>query len=305
VTLSTNLKILNKQPGLDFNLTEYIYKAALGVVFCDFLSEMYYSTIIREVHPGKTQAIVDQYLAWFLDETIPLTRSGLLDWLRRAVTDFNAIETNHTDYPQVAILGEVYVKYNDFCNNYVIPWLMEQGLEVVLPSFFGLSHCSMATTDHMVRSHVKTRDRLWLSVVFGQKFAAYLLRQFDKVMRSFRRYHPHPSMKEMAVWAEEILDLNHEYGEGWLIAGEIGAMTRSGVRNFLCLQPFGCIANHIVAKGIQKRLQERYPQINLLFLDADAGVSEANFFNRMHFFVNHAKNGAEKSNLNGIAESFH
>ena len=59
--------------------------------------------------------------------------------------------------------------------------------------------------------------------------------------------------------------------------------------NVLCLQPFGCIANHVIAKGVQKRLQEKYPQLNLLFLDADAGVSEVNFFNRMHFFVNHAR----------------
>lgn len=60
----------------------------------------------------------------------------------------------------------------------------------------------------------------------------------------------------------------------------------------LCLQPFGCIANHVIAKGVQKRLQEKYPRLNLLFLDADAGVSEVNFFNRMHFFVNHAREAA-------------
>jgi predicted nucleotide-binding protein (sugar kinase/HSP70/actin superfamily) len=109
-------------------------------------------------------------------------------------------------------------------------------------------------------------------------------------MSDYRRYQPHHSMKDIAAWAEEILSLDHEYGEGWLIAGEIGALTRAGVNNILCLQPFGCIANHIVAKGVQKRLQDRYPHLNLLLLDADVGVSEVNFFNRMHFFVNHAKN---------------
>ena len=64
---------------------------------------------------------------------------------------------------------------------------------------------------------------------------------------------------------------------------------KDGVPNVLCLQPFGCIANHIVAKGAEKKMRELYPQLNLLFLDADAGVSEVNFFNRMHFFLNHAK----------------
>ena len=73
------------------------------------------------------------------------------------------------------------------------------------------------------------------------------------------------------------------------IAGEIASFVRDGVQNVLCLQPFGCIANHVIAKGVQKRLKEKYPQLNLLFLDADAGVSEVNFFNRMHFFVNRAR----------------
>jgi predicted nucleotide-binding protein (sugar kinase/HSP70/actin superfamily) len=290
VTLSTNLKLLNDQPGFDVNISEYIYKAALSLVFCDFLSDMYHSTIIREVHKGQTQAVVDKYLGRFMDGTIPVTRSGLLEWLGNAVQDFNAVETDDRYYPRVGVIGEVYVKYNDFSNSYVIPWLIDQGLEVVLPGFFGLSHCSMATTDHMVRSNVKKRDRLWLIVAFGLKMAEVILGQFNRVMRNYRRYHPHPSIKDIAAWAEEVLDLNHEYGEGWLIAGEIGALTRAGVNNILCLQPFGCIANHIVAKGVQKRLQDTYPDLNLLLLDADAGVSEVNFFNRMHFFVNHAKN---------------
>jgi predicted nucleotide-binding protein (sugar kinase/HSP70/actin superfamily) len=67
---------------------------------------------------------------------------------------------------------------------------------------------------------------------------------------------------------------------------------KDGIPNVLCLQPFGCIANHIIAKGAEKKMKEMYPQLNLLFLDADAGVSEVNFFNRMHFFVNHVKAAA-------------
>jgi len=74
---------------------------------------------------------------------------------------------------------------------------------------------------------------------------------------------------------------------------------KDGISNVLCLQPFGCIANHIVAKGAEKKMRELYPQLNLLFLDADAGVSEVNFFNRMHFFLNHAK---ESDRVNMVEE---
>ena len=108
-------------------------------------------------------------------------------------------------------------------------------------------------------------------------------------MQGYRFYHPHHDIQDIARKAKEIVSLNHQYGESWLIAGEIGSFVKDGINNVLCLQPFGCIANHVIAKGVQKRMKEMYPQLNLIFLDADAGVSEVNFFNRMHFFINNAK----------------
>ena len=121
--------------------------------------------------------------------------------------------------------------------------------------------------------------------------------------RIIRYYHPSHDIRDVAEKAKEILSLNHQYGEGWLIAGEIAFFAQDGVENVLCLQPFGCIANHVIAKGVQKRLQETYPQLNLLFLDADAGVSEVNFFNRMHFFVNQGYAGQQEAMGHNNAQS--
>jgi predicted nucleotide-binding protein (sugar kinase/HSP70/actin superfamily) len=123
----------------------------------------------------------------------------------------------------------------------------------------------------------------------GKMLIRNFLDKFEGVMQKYRLYHPHHDIQEIARKAREIVSLNHQYGEGWLIAGEIASFVKDGINNVLCLQPFGCIANHVIAKGVQKRMKELYPQLNLIFLDADAGVSEVNFFNRMHFFVNHAK----------------
>jgi predicted nucleotide-binding protein (sugar kinase/HSP70/actin superfamily) len=288
VTLSTSLSALNDQPGLKFNTKDYIYKAAIGMMFTDALSDMYYSTIIRERNKGATQAVADKYLNWFMDGTIPVTKSSLLDWLDRAVKDFNAIETDPGHHTRVGIVGEIYVKYNAFSNNHVAQWLMEQGLEVVMPSFFEFFESGIVSRDYAAKTHIQKRDMQWLLYILGQKLASSFLREFDAVMHGYVRYHPHHKILEVASYAQEILSLNHQYGEMWLIAGEIGSLMREGVSNVLCLQPFGCIANHVIAKGVQKRLQEKYPDLNLLFLDADAGVSEVNFFNRMHFFVNRA-----------------
>jgi predicted nucleotide-binding protein (sugar kinase/HSP70/actin superfamily) len=289
VTLSTSLSVLNDQPGFKFNTKDYIYKAAIGMMFNDALSDMYHSTVIREKHKGETQAVADKYLNRYMDGTIPVTKTALLEWLERAVQDFNAIETQPGEHPRVGIVGEIYVKYNAFSNNHVAQWLMDQGLEVVMPSFFEFFDSGLVSSDYAVKTHIKKRDGAWLLNVLGQKLAGSYLREFDAVMHGYRRYHQHKSIHDVAANAQEILSLNHQYGEGWLIAGEVASFARDGVQNVLCLQPFGCIANHVIAKGVQKRLQEKYPHLNLLFLDADAGVSEVNFFNRMHFFVNHAR----------------
>jgi predicted CoA-substrate-specific enzyme activase len=288
VTLSTSLSALNDQPGFKFDTKEFIYKAAAGMMFHDALSNLFHSTVIREKNRGEAQSVVDRYLRAYMDGTIDVTVTSLLRWLRKAVADFNAIETLPGEHPLVGIVGEIYVKYNAFSNNHAADWLMEQGLEVVMPGFFEFFEAGMVSNGHAVRTHVKNRDMTWLLYALGQKVTGALLHQFDGVMQSFVRYRPHTSIQQVAGMASGILSLNHQYGEGWLIGGEIADYARRGVDNVLCLQPFGCIANHVIAKGMQKRIQETLPQVNLLFLDADAGVSEVNFFNRMHFFVNQA-----------------
>jgi len=289
VTFSTNLQLLNDQPGFDFNIKEYMYKAVIGMMFTDALSEMYYSTAIREQQKGAAQGVVDRYLIPFMEGTIPLERTALLETLNKAVNDFNAIDIKEQEYPKVGIVGEIYVKYNEFSNNYVAQWLMEQDIEVVMPTFLEFFTGGIVSTDINVKTHLKRPNVLWAIAFLGKKLIRNFLDKFDGVKQKYRLYHPHPDIQDIARKAKEIVSLNHQYGEHWLIAGEIASYMKDGIHNVLCLQPFGCIANHVIAKGVEKRMKELYPQLNLLFLDADAGVSEVNFFNRMHFFINHAK----------------
>ncbi len=291
VTLATSFKKFNDQPGFNFDIKEYVYKSALGMMFMDALSDMYHSTIIKEKQKGATQACADRYLRAFMNRDFPITKNFLLSVLEQAVRDFNNIDTLSKTFPKAGIVGEIYAKYNPYSNNYAAQWLMDQGIEVVEPSFFEFFAGGLIGIEHNVKTSVKKRDAMWYLAILGQKLARNFLHQFDEIMQGYRDYHGHSSIQDIAGWAQEIISLNHQYGEGWLIAGEIAAYAKNGVQNVLCLQPFGCIANHVIAKGVQKRMKEKFPRLNLLFLDIDAGVSEVNFFNRMHFFVNNAKEG--------------
>ncbi|MDD4054532.1 MAG: hypothetical protein PHG42_01890, partial [Bacteroides sp.] len=107
----------------------------------------------------------------------------------------------------------------------------------------------------------------------------------DSVIKDFRFYTPYESIFKKAEYASEILDLSNQFGEGWAIAGEVASFMREGIDRIVCVQPFGCIANHIVAKGIEKRLKKFYPNLNILYLDIDGGMADVNLQNRLHFLI--------------------
>jgi len=289
VTLSTNLQTLNEQPGFEFNPKVFMYRAFISMAFTDALSDMYYSTVIREKNKGDAKRIADKYVSAFMSVRIPTQRKALLEALESAVTEFNAIEVDDRQYPKVGIVGEIYVKYNAFSNNNAAEWLIDQGIEVIMPTFLEFFAAGAIHVDQKVKTNIARRDGIWLLALLAKKILSGYLDDVNETMKKYHRFHHHPDIDTIAKNAQEILSLNHQYGEGWLISGEIASFVKDGIPNVLCLQPFGCIANHIVAKGAEKKMRELYPQLNLLFLDADAGVSEVNFFNRMHFFLNHAK----------------
>ena len=291
VTLSTRLKSFNPQPELKFNLAEYLLKAMLSMIFTDSVSAMYHATVVRERRTGDALALADKWMSLFERGTIPLARQAVLSNLRQAVAEFNSLPTHKEVLPKVGIVGEIYVKYNTFVNSHIVQWLIDQEIEVVLPPLLTFFLGSFVLMKTGVRERIRRPDWLWGLSVVTQKLVQSVVDEAEAILRGFRNYPRHRKIDEIAQTATAAVHLTHQYGEGWLLSGEIGEFVMAGVRNVLCLQPFGCIANHVVAKGVARRLKGIYPEVNLLFLDLDAGGSEVNLINRAHFFVEQAKDG--------------
>ncbi|MEN8173081.1 MAG: acyl-CoA dehydratase activase [Chloroflexota bacterium] len=287
IALTTN-RSLHEQPGFKPSTRQFIYKLMMSLVYSDAISDMYYATACREVNRGETLALTNNYLELLQDGKIGLNKSSILGKLKESVQKFNAIQTHDRELPKVGIVGEIYVKYNSFSNNYVNNWLMEHGMEVVVPPLLEFFSMWLVGTSVQLESNLKRPSLSWLLTRFLEPYSEVFLNKAAGVLEEFRYYRPHHSIRKVADKAKKILTLNHQYGEGWLIAGEVGTLIEDGISNVLCLQPFGCIANQVVAKGVSKRLFQTYPDLNLLFLDMDHGVSEVNFFNRLHFFINRA-----------------
>ncbi len=282
-------KRLQEQSNFELDFKKYIYKGVMATVYSDAISKMYYATAAREVNKGSAIAMADRLLAPLGDGSLSLDRKSILQGLEKAVSSFNGIATIDKACPRVGIVGEIYLKFNSFSNQRVVQWLMDQEIEVFTPSLLEFFAGWILVPTVQIKANMRRHDISWLLVKLLESSVQSFLDETENVLGKFGYHRPRHSIHQIAEKAAEILALTHQYGESWLIAGETSELVDDGIENVLCLQPFGCIANQVVARGVSNRLKEKYPQLNLLFLDVDQGTSKVNFFNRMHFFIDHAR----------------
>ena len=205
--------------------------------------------------------------------------------LDHAVTDFAEITEENDNIPVMGVVGEIYLKYNAFSNRHILDWLADRHSEVVAPSMYNFFINSFVNNHINKKLNIKkTEMPLWMSDAL-YKLVRFYTRKFDRICSRYRYYRPFADLFKDAKAAEKIINLAANFGEGWLIPAEIANFAENGVNNVLSFQPFGCIANHVISKGIEKRVKKIYPKMNILSLDFDSGTSETNVFNRLHFIV--------------------
>ena len=205
--------------------------------------------------------------------------------MKEAVKEFTANIDTEKKLPKVGVVGEIYIKYNSFGHLNVLDWLAEQGVEVVAPSIYNFFVNSFVNLDINKENNIMPVDLpLWITDVVYKLLFRYA-RSYDKICQDFPFYRPFADMFHEAKLAERIINMAANFGEGWLIPAEMSSLAEDGVKNIISLQPFACISNHIISKGIEKKMRKLYPDLNLLFLDFDGGTSEANVFNRLHFLI--------------------
>ncbi len=280
------------QPGFEIDEKGLVKRLALGIIFADPLARMYLATVARERVPGTSRALHIKYLSEMEPGIEQADYHYLFNLLKKAVEDFNSIETRQGPVPRIGVVGEIFVKYNFFCNSDIIHWLSGQEVEVILPplqSFFTQRFIN-ETYDQKARFKRCLVDRVkfWLLDMYTKHY----LGQIERVMQGFRFYRKSHDLRKLAEMTAEVISLANQYGEGWLLTADMIAMLNEGIGNIVCLQPFGCISNHITGRGMEKKLKEIYPHLNLLSLDMDSGASEVNILNRLHFMVTAARHQA-------------
>lgn len=288
VSLTTASGLENDQPGFRLPWRKLLPVALSTLIYSDVIAKMYYATVVREKEKGLAGKLRDEYLErarTFISINQP---DGLLYLTRDAAFDFSRACLERKTQ-KVGIVGEIFLKFNPYAQRHVTEWLISRDLEVVPPlitEFFTQSFVNRRTkkVDHLIRSRIPEWVYRWL-----YRRVSGRIEKFNKAAASFPYYTPIGDILSKARKASSIINLGAQFGEGWLISGEMATMAEEGVNHVVSLQPFGCIANHIVEKGIEKKIKALYPEMNILSLDFDSSVSDVNIVNRLLLFIDNIK----------------
>lgn len=250
----------------------------------DALMTMYCAMAVREKHAGESEALLARYIQLAQHIT---SDKAILDLLSKAIADFNAVEErSYTHIPKIGVVGEIYVKLCPHANRHIYKWLIERGVHPVV------ANSSYFMPQMLVNKKINHDQRLLflsgiqrLALALIQKQLTNNIATFDACLKGFRYYWPMHDLQNTLPEVSTILDPIQQAGEGWLIASEILGFSKAGVHTIVCLQPFGCLANQVSAKGIEAGLKKKDPRLNVVYLDLDYNTCEANYFNRLQMVI--------------------
>ena len=283
VAIGPSLK--NSQPGFEINWLHLIRPTLEALYFADALAKLYYPAAPRERIPGVARKLYDHYLNAAQPLLAKRNYRAIRQLMRDAAGAFTDITDTTKQVPVVGVVGEIYVKYNSFSNHGVVRWLMEHGVEVVPPAITGFFSTSIPNAFINREQHIR-KDGLspWQAKLVNRLLLHYA-HVYDRLCSDYPFYRPFTDIMDIWHKSRRVINSAADFGEGWFLPGEICDLADHGIHKVVSLQPFGCIANHIISKGIERRYKDLYPHLSLLFLDFDAGTSDANITNRLHFLL--------------------
>ena len=285
--LSLNFSGLEKGSG--FQITApMLYRMLYAVLYGDVLMLTYNECRAYEIHKGDSEKVLNKWLSIIIDKFKNGGFAKTKRIYRDILNDFAAVERSDEKKPRVGIVGEIYVKYSPLANNRLEEFLLSEGCEPVVPSFLDFClYCAVNNVNDGKIYGFKNKTTFVFGV--GYKLIYAKQREMIKAYKENGRFSPPHDFEELRHYADKYFHQGVKMGEGWLIPAEMAALEESGVKNIVCTQPFGCLPNHIVAKGVSRVIKEAYPQANIVAVDYDPGATKVNQENRIKLMLANAK----------------
>ena len=288
--ISLNVSGLEKNPG--FKLTLGFGKRILyAVYYGDLLMSLVNQCRPYEVTPGSTQKMAEKWVAYLVREmnngrslNYKTVQKNYADILRDF--ELNLPRTKQKKV-RVGIVGEIYVKFSPLANNNLERFLVAEGAETVMAGLldFLMYTVNTAVVDYRLYGMKKWRARI---MRFAYNFLHKKQLDFIRLYRENSHFTPPTDFEKTRAAIEGYISEGVQMGEGWLLTAEMLELIESGAKNVVCAQPFGCLPNHIVGKGMMKIIREKHPGVNLVSIDYDPGASRINQENRLKLMLANA-----------------
>ncbi len=296
--ISLNLSGLEKNSGFKIRLSMAL-KMLSSVIYGDLIMLLKNQVEPYEVNKGDAERLTQK---WITDISANLSKGKGYSYfeIKKALPEitktFAAIPVKDIKKTKVGVVGEIYVKYSPLANNHLEEFLFGQDCEVMVPGLMGFIN-------------FKVDNRLEDIKLYGGNFfkkkamqiAMWYLAKIEKNLNdaaaaygNFNVPAPYAHIKKMCT---EIIGAGCKMGEGWLLTAEMMELIESGYGNIVCAQPFGCLPNHIVGKGMIRKLKEMYPQSNIVPIDYDPGATKVNQENRIRLMLAVANENKETAEV--------
>ncbi len=293
--VSLNLSKLEANPGFHIN-SEMFIRAAYGAIFGDIFMRCVYRMRPYEAVEGSVdlchrkwlevckEFVIAKHMSFFKFQKI----------CREIIEDFDKIPLRDVVKPRVGVVGEILVKFAPAANNHLVELLEAEGAEAVVPDLMDfMLYCfynqiykaeELGTSK---KTAILMRGAIWLI----ERLRGAATKAFTKSVH----FDPPTSIYKLVEYAKPIVSIGNQTGEGWFLTGEMVELIKEGATNIVCTQPFGCLPNHVVGKGVIKQMRHMYPGSNIVAIDYDPGASEVNQLNRIKLMLSTAQKKVEEA----------
>ena len=283
---------IEKNPGLKVNL-EMANKALQALIYGDVFMRVLYKTRPYEKVKGSANALHEKWKKIAIESVKKANKKQFKKNIQNIVKEFDELELVDIKKPKVGIVGEILVKFMPLANNFIVELLEEEGAEAVCPDLIDFFMYSLYNANFKAEYLGKKKSSAKIN-----NFLIWFIERYRKcandALAASKRFHPTVPIQKLAEYASPIVSCGNQTGEGWFLTGEMMELIHGDVPNIVCIQPFGCLPNHIVGKGVIKEIRQAFPDANIVAIDYDPGASEVNQINRIKLMLSAAEKNMNK-----------
>ena len=277
---------IEKNPGLDINY-KMADRALQALIYGDVFMRVLYKTRPYEAVPGSANALHEKWLKIAQKSVQNGKHSEFKKNIRGIVKEFDELPLLDVKKPRVGIVGEILVKFLPLANNFLVELLESEGAEAVCPDLIDFFMYSLYNANFKADYLGKKKSSALINNA-AIRFIEHYRKTMHDALTESKRFDPPVPIAKLAEYASPIVSCGNQTGEGWFLTGEMIELIHSGVPDIVCTQPFGCLPNHVVGKGVIKELRHCYPDSNIVAVDYDPGASEVNQLNRIKLMLSTA-----------------